>query len=467
MAILSPSRVRLALCLSGAFLSLATTASAIDIEGAQAVSFDQPRVNVVLRRTETGDPLTAHVDGGETFNIQAFLDTGASGILLSKETSDHLGVVKSSSGGSLVTFEDVGVGGSDLFHVSESLYVGLAPSNAIDIDNPATQLTIYDQVFGPLRTQVSPTTSAIPGLQGLDIVGMPVMADKVVVMDPKPLEDYANLDLMHTFVYDPGTPYTGNAAAPGIPTTSHHVQLSYGDFERFTTVTPDGAEGPALLHNPFIGVNPLTTIDSSLPPDDTSGIAVALGELSTEGSFLLDTGAQMSAISKSLADQLSVRYVAGTEGTETPQLEIYDPSNPTLPGVLVANQFTATVGGIGGTTTVAGFNLDSLSVPTMEGDNFDFLDAPVLVTDITVKDPLTNDELTLDGIFGMNFMVASANVETWDVRAGAFNWVVFDEPNGILGLDLKTNLVPEPGTWVLLFVGLSVLWIRRTLRRRA
>ena len=123
------------------------------------------------------------------------------------------------------------------------------------------------------------------------------------------------------------------------------------------------------------------------------------------------------------------------------------------------------IGGIGGGMIVAGFNLDSLLVPTMEGDGFNYLHAPVLVSDITVKDPLTDDTLTLDGIFGMNFMVASANVSVTEIRAGAFNWIVFDEPNGILGLDLKG--VPEPGTFVLLAFGASIFLLRRIVRRRS
>ncbi len=462
MAKLYPSRVLLAPCFLCIFFSLAPAALAIDIDGVQAVSIDQPRVNVALRWTPTGDPLTVDISGISTFNIQAFLDTGTSGILLSKETSDLLAVTKATSGGSLVTFEDVGVAGSALFHVSDPLYVAIAPSNAIDIDNPTTQLTVYNQVFGAIRTQINPESPSIPMLQGLDIVGMPIMAGKVVVMDPRPPE---NIELMNTFIYDPGTPYTGNVAAPGIPTTNHHVELSYGDFDRFTVVTPTGAEGPALSHNPFIGPNPITLIDPSLPADDTPGITVAFEGASTEGSFLLDTGAQMSMISTSLADQLNVRYVAGTEGTDYPQLELFDPLNPGAPGTPIEDQFQATIGGIGGVMIVAGFNLDSLLVPTMEGDGFNYLHAPVLVSDITVKDPLTDDTLTLDGIFGMNFMVASANVSVTEIRAGAFNWIVFDEPNGILGLDLKG--VPEPGTFVLLAFGASIFLLRRIVRRRS
>ena len=55
----------------------------------------------------------------------------------------------------------------------------------------------------------------------------------------------------------------GETAAPvaGIPATNFHVRLSYGDFSRFTTVTPAGAAGPALAANPFVGPNPLAKVD--------------------------------------------------------------------------------------------------------------------------------------------------------------------------------------------------------------
>ena len=151
-------------------------------------------------------------------------------------------------------------------------------------------------------------------------------------------------------------------------------------------------------------------------------------------------------ISTSLASALDVRYVPGTEDSDNPQLEVFNPNNPSQPGTLLANQFQTMLGGIGGTKTVAGFYLDSLLVPTMEGNAADlndpnhlrFLNAPVFVSDITVQDPTNNDTLTLDGVFGMNFLVASIDLDTWDIRASAFNWLTFDEPNGILGLNLKS-----------------------------
>lgn len=463
------SRVALAaLLLLGAWGEFISFASATVIEGVQVGSLDQPRVNAVLRRTAAGDPL---LTSAGFLPMQAFLDTGASGILLSKNTANNLGVQRATVDGSPVTFADVGVGGSEYFDVSESLYVALAPTNAANADNPATQLSVYNQVTGPVRTQISRVTTSIPELEDLDVVGMPTMVGKVVVMDPRPLEDFWNLDLMHTYICDPGAPFTSwSSASPGIPTTNRHVQLSYASFERFTEVLPEGASAPTMANNPFIGPNPVAKLDPEAPADGTPGVTVAFNGFQATGSFLLDTGAAASMISTELAARLHLRYVPGTEpgGDSTPVLETFDPEHPELPGQTLAGQFQMDIGGIGGTTSVAGFRLSSFLVPTVEGDPLDFLDAPVLVADITVQDPITSDILTLDGIFGMNFMVASVDLTTWDIRAGAFDWIVFDEPNHLLGLELRgaAAFVPEPGAFALLAAGALALLVWRRIKRR-
>jgi hypothetical protein len=84
---------------------------------------------------------------------------------------------------------------------------------------------------------------------------------------------------------------------------------------------------------------------------------------------LLDTGAAASLISSRHAKTVGITYVAGTQGTD----------NPVLDGVPKDKQFSLTVGGIGGQKKSAGFWLDSITVPTTEGDPLVFRGAPVLV----------------------------------------------------------------------------------------
>jgi hypothetical protein len=131
------------------------------------------------------------------------------------------------------------------------------------------------------------------------------------------------------------------------------------------------------------------------------------------------------------AEALGVTYAPNPLGLNDPQLL----------GVPADQQFTLSVGGIGGTAKSAGFYIDKLILTTREGKPITYLHAPVLVADITAKDPATGQTITLDGVFGMNFLVASAKVDggllpdITHITPGPFKWIVFDQPAGLLGFD--------------------------------
>src|SRR5687768_3291200 len=383
-------------------------ALATDIAGVQPAALDQPRINGYVARNPGGPPLTADLGGGiETFNITAFFDTGASGILLSNNTAELLGVATTIFNGQPAVFSDVGVGGTSDFYVSEPLHFGLAKYHPeADVDNPKTYSTVYNQTYGPMRTQIGPiNVSPDPILQDLDVFGTPFMQGKVFVMDPKPVNTF--VDTMRTYVYNPGTPFNPAQAdsEPGIPLlnnpeTSRHVKLSKGSFDRFTRITPAGAPVPTLRQNPFIGPNPVLQLDPNPPPDNTPPVKVSFDGLTRTGSFLYDTGAAASIVSEGLAGQLNV-FVDETQA-----------NNPVLRdenGAAIPDQFQLTIGGTGGTQKVPGFFLDSMLLRTQEGNVNDdndprhirFQGAPVLVFDISLEDPVTSQTLTLDGVLGM------------------------------------------------------------------
>ena len=454
-----------------------------DIDGVQPAAIDQPRINLLLRRQPNGPPLTTNASGQSTFNIESFLDTGAGSILISTSTADQLGVQhelapaanraqiaqnkpqpvaanKSQPGGAQlgkagiagagtteVRFNDIGVGGESQFAVSEPLILSIAPETPnADIDNKDSINTVYNQTVGPFRTDIGPL-GIMNGLMAMltgdmDVTGMPAMQGKIAVMDCRDVN--AMTDKIRTTLYDAKTPAVSLSNPPAsspIPKTSHHIQLSYANFQRFTTTTPATAQGPAVAANPFIGPNPLEVLAIS---NKTPGVAnkppnairippltVTHHGKSSSGSWLLDTGAVASMISLHQAAAIGVTYAPGSQST----------GSPLLLGVPADQQFTLQVGGIGGMANSAGFYIDKLILPTREGPPITYLHAPVLVADITVTDPASGKPFTLDGVFGMNFLVASANIsggllpDITKMTAGPFRWIVFDQPAGVLGLE--------------------------------
>jgi hypothetical protein len=427
---------------------LCVVAHAVEIEGVQPAALDQPRVNICLRRDIKGKPLAAKGDeglakllgglaggGGEagaTINIQAFLDTGASGILISKTTATALGIrPATAAGGKEVVFHDVGVGGGEAFGVSEPLFIALAANLGNGGPDNADG---YGKPFGPVRAQIGKGGGLIEQMTGgLDVVGMPAMKGKIVVLNPKPVDTFG--DTMRSDVLDPHTD------RGGIPKIDRHVQLSFASFERFTRTEPAGAPGPNLADNPFVGPSPVAG-KSAKPQAAAPLIVVTHKGESVSGSWLLDTGAAASMISVEAAKKLGVTYVEGTEGTDRAKLA----------GVPDNEQFTFAIGGVGGQKTSAGFFLDTLTIPTRERDPIVYKRAPVLVADITVEDPKSHQRVTLDGVLGMNFFVATANIKQAgllpdinQLTVGAYEAIVFDQPAGMLGLKLKPEVLKSAG----------------------
>lgn len=399
----------------------------------------QPFMHYYMTRTPGGAPI--QIDDGlggktfEDFSIPAYLDTGTSGMILDQTSVQDLGIKNENYNGGPVVFNDIGIGGGQSFTVSEPLYMGLAPNNPhADVNNPATYQSVYTQTYGtsssPLRLELNPQTTYDPNnlfAEPTNILGMPFMMGKVVVMDPTPVfsSDPNTFGDMNTYIYNPGTPYNASAAQtnPGIPPTGLHVQLSYADFLPFTTQYPPEAPGPTFAPNPFIGPNPIHQVNPNVPAGNTPPLSISFGARNTNGSFLFDTGAQISFISRAMAANLHVHYQAGTYGTTAPVL--VDDNGDKIP-----NQQPVQIQGTDGTTvTSARFILDSLTVQTVEGTPITFTDVPVLVQDVSIQDPSSGKILTLDGDFGANMMFGSDSTG----QKASFNWVTFDQPNGLLG----------------------------------
>jgi hypothetical protein len=118
-------------------------ATATDFAGVLPAALDQPRIEFLMRNTAAGPPrLTTGLPGDQNhYNVQAFLDTGASGVLLSQETAGYFELEPlhwPEPNGPAVEFADVGVAGSDLFRRSAAgqlhanIRAGSCPSWPID-----------------------------------------------------------------------------------------------------------------------------------------------------------------------------------------------------------------------------------------------------------------------------------------------------------------------------------------------
>jgi len=469
------------------------------VEGVQPAAVDQPRTTISFSRPATPTtPLVASGLGGPTIGVPAYYDTGASGIVIDAERASLLGIQLQTVNGTPALFSDIGAEGVIDFNISEPLIARIAPSlgvlDQLDLDrvealsNPANFQTLYPRQTGPLRLQIGPVQrdpNPLPFTDAISVVGMPSMVGNVIVMHTAPttnlftlLDDDRNNDefdaFMRTHTYSGSARPAfnpGNVNDPGIPVADRHVSLSYASFAKFTKTTV-GAEAPGLQHNPFIGPNPLRAIDPTIPADNTPPITMRHNNQSFNGSFLLDTGAAASFISQQRAQQLGVTY---------DPLNGIGSENPRLLGVDVDKQFILTISGIGGgRTNIAGFFADEMLMRTDEGNpandndpnHIRFQGAPVLVFDISVTDPDTKQVLTLDGIFGMNFLAASADFEIppgeifpifYAAKESPFSYVTFDEPNHKLGLVMG---VPEPVVGTIL-LGSSLLLVVRPRRRPA
>jgi len=389
-------------------MTLAAGSRADDIVGIQPAALDQPRIYLHIQRDQTGTALSTRADGQSTSAIEAFLDTGASAVVLSGETYKALGVKSEKSDQAAdAEYEDVGVGGSEKSLISEPLLVSTAPySSNTDGSNDNN----YSKPAGPFRAELRTSGGLLEMLTGgLDVAGMPVMKDRVVLIDPKPLNTFA--DKLRTTVLS-----SGDAR---IPKVTRHVPLTYVSFDRFTRCTP-GAAPPATDANPLIGPDPFKPTDTAKP------VFARYNGKTIKMTMLLDTGAVCSMISRKQAAALGVKYSADEKK---------------LIGPPQKEQFTLTVGGIGGNKTATGFYLDRLALPVANGEQpIIYGKAPVLVNDISVVDPKSNEVFTLDGVFGMNFLVASANAtggllpDLEHLTEGPFTTIVIDHSRHFLGL---------------------------------
>ncbi len=348
------------------------------LRGVYEAAVDLPRILFLLKRDADGPALGR---GGRFEVNYAFLDTGGSGIMLSRETANLLGVGVEPN----ARFVDIGIGGDEYFDVSEFLYVGIADYEEKKPHDPG----VY-KVLGPGRVQVKREAAGLLG-QPVDVMGVPVMAGRVVVLDSAATNE---LGFFAAQIKEPGD--------PSIPKVDITVALRFENF-----LNPNNPKNipplPSLSYNPVI-----------------DSIVIGYKGKQSKGNWLFDTGATVSFISTDQARQIGLLDEKGRP--------------------LVRQIFSVPVGGVGAMVEIPGFEIDELTVPTLSGRNLVY-DKPRLgVRDIRYFDEDEGKVVTLDGVFGSNFLCATAKMDdllSLDIGQTVFEKIVLDMRQGLLGFDVK------------------------------
>lgn len=350
----------------------------IVLRGVYEAAIDLPRILFLLKRQADGPALGP---GGRFEVNYAFLDTGGSGILLSRETANVLGVAVEPN----ARFVDVGTGGDEYFDVSEPLYVGIA-----DYEQKKPYEADAYKILGPGRVQVKREPAGLLG-QPVDVMGVPVVAGRIVV-----LNSGATNDLGHfaAEIKDSGD--------PSIPKVDFTVALRFENF-----LNPNNPKNipplPSLSYNPVI-----------------DNIVINYRGRRSKGNWLFDTGGMVSFISTDQAKRIGL---------------IDENGRP-----LVERAFSVPAGGVGAMVEIPGFEIDELRLPTLSGHSLVF-DKPRLgVRDIRYFDEDKGKFVTLDGVFGSNFLCATAKMEdllSLNIGETVFEKIVLDMRQGLLGFDIK------------------------------
>jgi hypothetical protein len=435
-----------------------------------SAALDQPELSCTL--TRDGNVIT---DGGQPVIFDAFVDTGASGFVISNlhVTGDGgVGTFGFTSAELLGEHDELGVAGTESGWVTapfgfRMLNGSPGAGSAANLDEFADYgehglWVRQDSGIGELFLFVA---------DPLNIAGTPAICGRAMVMDPTPL---ANQERMRTHLLGPGE-----------------------------ALPPTNVTLPVRLHN-FSAGAPNTLSTEANPLLEGVALTHAAGGQTHEATgleLLLDTGAAGSALSLDVAKDLHL--VPGDCTSVQDYLDRYHTGATTV------------VGGIGGTATVPIVCVDELRVAAEEGFDLAWQNVEVMLLDVA----------GLEGIFGMNLLVPAMTLDYGDlgledlsdlselgdldylgdlasiledlleellggvvlterplaatldlsaldallnaeISPGYFDTIIFDATDTAAPvLRLQSDTVPEPATAALLAVG-GLVVLRRRVRRR-
>lgn len=469
-------RAVLLLLVAAVLVTSAAPVAAYEITGFEAYALDHPRVPAWLRPPDAEQPLSAQSEFFDTrlFAFDCFLDTGASRIVLSRQDREALGVKATEE-----TVEDWGIGGTETFNVSEPyiLHVGDSSANIMDpasfkhrmevtLELRRKGMSLDGALPEGMKEQLEEQTGGLgidvnrmleEMMPGVNVLGTPFLEKHVAVLDPRPVAQAYNMLLgMLGGMQGPAPgqaeggaqdePFGGAqdepdplAAMDQLLKQMEEMEASglgsgMGSFGRMRVdILPAGAPAPQTEFSVPLDMRRLEK-EEDLPVTNAAipfieNAVLTAGEREVEADLIVDTGGAVSIISTELAGRLG-----------------FDLERP---------EMTTLIMGVGdeGAVVLKGFRVDSLTLPTKEGEPIVFMGAPMFVADIE----------GVDATLGANLLAPSVHVNMDALMGGMqgaqglgavlgmldqmkpgvmpFRRIVIDLPGGRLGLDPAR---PEP-----------------------
>jgi Aspartyl protease len=321
---------------------------AVILGPSDGLAFDQPRVAVeVIDESAPGGPRSLGPEAGQDF----LLDTGATSVVIAGGAySNLLGRSYVTEG----TYLEQGVAGFTEMDVSRPYRFDVAGNSGI-------RQTIHG---ARLMSNASLNFGSFGG-----IAGMPLMMGRTVTMDFSVWSGGALTTMLTDF---PDTP-------PPSAGHRYHVPLEMVSFAQSGQIAPNDPL-PVWAPLPFVQVE------------------ARHGAQRAGGKFVVDTGAQLSILSSSVAFALGLDADGDGDFEHEKQGELE-------------------VGGIGGMVTMPLLSFDALRLPTSEGVDLAWTDVQVGVLDI---DP------SIAGVFGQDLLTSGWLAALLGLGEGYFDQVHFD-----------------------------------------
>jgi hypothetical protein len=354
-----------------------------------------------------GDQIETIQAYGDPSNVTfGIFDTGASAVTFSADDQSFylsLPIPVKVPGGAFAG----GIGGDIVGDVSQP--------GTIYADGLHAMNMTFDQYGYPyFNISLGSSTATTPGIQAF--LGTASGSPDLPTITGTPIlnKSTSNPNGLAAVIDMQGATLDFSSLIPGLTLTM--PDISFAAPGAAPTVTAGATTAPFYVSVGTYGdnnyTNPGDLITESPSPFQTHVGLINGTTTLANGHFLLDTGAQLTVISTSEAQQLG--------------LDLAHPDS------------TIDVSGVGGTETVPGFTISELDLPTTGGGTLHFTNVPIYVLDVAPD---------VDGLLGMNLFNTAASVvydpytsrDAGDPTAGSLGLTFYTDPNRGLSQLGSTN----------------------------